>query len=87
MRRILTTGAELYRRNPKGRLGSALVKAEDIASGSRLMQIIVIKDGRARLLDIRVCGRTGMTATDVSTGVTERIPVKAVWACARAARA
>lgn len=86
MRPIITTGAALYRRNPKGRLGSAIVKALDIMDGMRKMQIVVFQYGEARLLDIRICGRTGMTATDMATGKTTRIPVRAIWAIERAGK-
>lgn len=86
MRRMMTTGVELIRRNPKSRLGSAMVQALDIMDGMRKMQIVVFQYGEARLLDIRICGRTGMTATDMATGKTTRIPARAIWAIERAGK-
>lgn len=72
----------MARRDPKARLGCALVKADEMRDGDLKYQVILVdRDaGTLRALDIRLCGRTGMTATDVSTGKTERISVRAVWA-------
>lgn len=83
MRRVMRYGSKVYR--PDNRLGSALVLAEDIADRDLIMQIIVISGSKLRLLDMRVRGRTRMTATDALTGRTERVSARAVWAVAKAA--
>lgn len=60
-------------------------QAERIADRDLVAQIIVIHAGKARLLDMRVRGRSRMTATDATTGRTERIPAAAAWSVINAA--
>ncbi len=83
MRRVIRVGSKVH--DPGSRLGSALVLAEEIADRDLVMQLVIIRDGRASLLDISVCGRTRMTATDALTGRTARVSARSVWAVARAA--
>ncbi len=84
-RKRINFASKLYR--PDARLGSSLLKADEIMDKSLVMQNIVIIPGqKARLLTMRVCGRTGMTATDEATGITTRVQAKAAWLVANAAK-
>jgi len=84
MRRKLTWGKKHYRAD--NRLGAGLVKAEEIADQSVAMQVLVIVPGRkVRLLTMRACGRSRMTATDEASGVTTAIPSRVAWTVANAA--
>lgn len=62
MRRIIRRGTKVY--DPTNRLGSALVRAEEIQDRTLLAQVVVLVGGRAFLVDLRSRGMDGAVLVD-----------------------
>lgn len=83
MRRTFRVGSKLYK--PDNRLGSAMVRAADIADRTLLGQIVVAADGLA-LLDVYSAGRTAVVVRNSATGREARLSGKAWLAIQEATR-
>ncbi len=62
MRRIIKRGSKVY--DPTNRLGTAMVRADDIQDRTLLSQVVVLAKGRAALLDVRSRGLRGVVLVD-----------------------